>query len=169
MGSVMPGYLYQGARAMVLLHERHLTEFVEVWRTARAADLSLPETKDPDYESLEHLLRHVLGSARGYMKWMCGCLELGDPGIEEPPGVDRIAGKAGSYLGHILQRWRGPLARVEEERFVRPEYKSRWGVLYCIDAMLEHAVMHPIRHSFQLRSLAPGVTPRGVGLADNPF
>lgn len=34
-----------------------------------------------------------------------------------------------------------------------PEYPSRWKTLYCVDAMLEHAVMHPIRHAFQLEEL----------------
>jgi hypothetical protein len=32
-------------------------------------------------------------------------------------------------------------------------FPSRWNVHYCIDAMLEHAVMHPIRHTFQLQEL----------------
>ncbi len=153
MSSALPEYKYQGARATVILHERYMNEFLQVWRRARAADLALPETDDPDYQSLEHLLFHVLACARGYMRWMCECLELEDPRVDEPPGVDRVADEADSYLQHVLQQWRTPLAQVARERFGSPEYKSRWGILYCIDAMLEHAVMHPIRHSFQLRSL----------------
>ena len=58
-----------------------------------------------------------------------------------------------AHLAHVMERWRGPLARVAEERFHRPSYPSRWKVDYCIDAMLEHAVMHPIRHEFQLERL----------------
>ena len=39
------------------------------------------------------------------------------------------------------------------ELFMDKTYTSRWKVEYCIDAMLEHAVMHPIRHEFQLSNL----------------
>ena len=34
-----------------------------------------------------------------------------------------------------------------------PEYPSQWKTRYCIDSMLEHAVMHPVRHAFQLDEL----------------
>ena len=153
MPTEMPPYLYQGARAMVLLHEEHLAEFLVIWRRARAAGIKLPETSDPDYASLETILRHVLACARGYMTWMCEKLELDDPQIDPPPPPERVAEEADAYLKHIAERWRSPLCEVPEERFGVPEYRSRWDVLYCIDAMLEHAVMHPIRHGFQLRNL----------------
>ncbi len=153
MPVTMPPYKYQGARVLVLMHEEHLADCVRVWHEARAAGLALPQTTDPDYQSLETLMRHVLRSARGYMTWMCGMLELPDPGIEPAPEVERIAEEADGYVRHLSEKWRTPLATVPEERFNTPEYRSRWGVLYCVDAMLEHAVMHPIRHAYQLRHL----------------
>jgi hypothetical protein len=30
---------------------------------------------------------------------------------------------------------------------------SQWLTRFCIDSMLEHAVMHPIRHAFELDAL----------------
>jgi hypothetical protein len=45
---------------------------------------------------------------------------------------------------------------VTDEQLDKGIYPSRWGTEYCIDAMLEHAVMHPIRHEFQLRNLMGG-------------
>ena len=41
---------------------------------------------------------------------------------------------------------------MSPERFDE-EHLSRWKVTYCIDGMLEHAVMHPIRHRVQLEAL----------------
>lgn len=153
MPETMPPYRYQGARTLVLLHEEHLTDFIAVWRRAKAAGITLPKTSDPSYASLETLLLHVLRAARGYMTWICESLGLDDPKIDEAPPVERIAEEADAYARNILARWRTPLAVVAEERFEDTEYRSRWGVMYCIDAMLEHAVMHPIRHAFQLRRL----------------
>jgi uncharacterized damage-inducible protein DinB len=138
---------------MVLLHERYLTSLLHTWREAKSKNISLPATEDNDYQSLDLLLRHILRAARGYMTWMCEKLDLPDPEIDPVPGSDQMAENADTYLEYLLEKWRLPLVNVEEDMFYNAAYKSRWGVDYCIDAMLEHAVMHPIRHEFQLSNL----------------
>ena len=138
---------------MVLLHDAHLRRFLVVWNQAQAASVVLPKTADPAYASLETLLHHVLRAARGYMTWMCEVLELPDPEIRTPPEPAALAAEADSYMEHVLEKWRMPLRDVGDDRIYTPEYPSRWQTRYCIDAMLEHAVMHPIRHAFQLEEL----------------
>ena len=150
MATKLPEYRYGGARTMVLLHEEQLRLLLETWREAQAAKLALPASDDPSYASREVLLAHVLGCAAGYMRWMCEVLQLPDPRIDAAPPPERIEAEADRYLEHVLERWRSPLASVPEERFYEPEHLSRWKVKYCVDAMLEHAVMHAIRHRFQL-------------------
>jgi hypothetical protein len=149
----LTGYSYLGARSLVLLHEHHLREFLVTWKKAKAAGVALPPTDDPSYVSMAALLRHVLRAARGYMTWMCQVLELPAPEIQPTPEVDRIEAESDTYLEHVLDGWRTPLKEIPEQQFHEPTYPSRWKVQYCIDAMMEHAVMHPIRHSFQLREL----------------
>lgn len=148
----LDGYHYRGARALVILHDREMRRFVDTWRRADAAGVALPPTPNTHYSSRAHLLRHVLRSARGYMVWMTSHLGLPDPGIDEPPEVEVVAERADAYLEHLLERWRTPLMEVPEERFEVP-YTSYWGEPFTIDSMLEHAVMHPIRHRFQLEEL----------------
>jgi hypothetical protein len=146
-------YRYRGARALVLLHERELRAFLQVWRRTKARGVRLPVTADEDYESLETLLRHVLRAARGYMVWTCKQLDLPDPDIGVAPEPGRIEAEAEAYLEHLLDRWRLPLADVPEARFEPATYLSNWGTPYSVEAMLEHAVMHPVRHAFQLEEL----------------
>ena len=146
-------YKYNGARSLVILHDQHLRSCVRTWQAAKRLNIQLPVTDDKDYQSLETLLRHILRASRNYMVWMCDKLGLPDPSIENQPEPDSVEAKADEYLAHLLERWRAPLAEVEEDRFHSPTYTSRWGVDYFIDAMLEHAVMHPIRHEFQLKNL----------------
>ena len=153
-------YLYAGAQAMVQLHEQHLRSFVKTWRKAKELYIKLPETTDTDYESLELLLCHILRAARGYITWMCEKLKLPDPAIDPVPEAEKIESAADRYLEHLIERWKHPLAVVPKEKFEDQLYITRWGVDYCIDAMMEHAVMHPIRHEFQLKNLIemqPGV------------
>ncbi|NJL27776.1 MAG: hypothetical protein HC897_07700 [Thermoanaerobaculia bacterium] len=145
-------YAYGGVRTLVLLHERHLRSFLAVWKQAKAAGVALPATDDPSYASLETLLFHVCACARGYMAWSCRMLGLPDPEIRRPPEAATIETEVDVYLEHLIERWRSPLAGVEEVRLFEPEYEAPWESRYCIEAMLEHAVMHPIRHQFQLEN-----------------
>jgi hypothetical protein len=153
MTEELGNYKFRGARALVLLHDKHMRQCLEVWKEAKAANIKLPQTDDPSYASLEHLLYHILRAARGYMVWMCKQLELPDPEIRPTPEPESIEAEADNYLEHVLERWRLPLVNVPEEKFEPQTYASNWGTHYCIDAMLEHAVMHPIRHEFQLKEL----------------
>ena len=146
-------YRSRAVRAMVLLHEEHLRRFVHVWRLALASSIRLPPTDDPAYASLEALAQHVQSAAGGYMIWMCEVLTLPDPEIRSAPNASAIVGDADDYMEHVLERWRDPLREVPNEKLETPEYPSRWQTRYCIDSMLEHAVMHPIRHAFQLDEL----------------
>lgn len=146
-------YAWAGAQALVTMHDRSLREFLEVWRSADAADLDLPATDDSSYASRETLLVHVMACAAGYLTWICQNLELPDPGLDVHPRVEGFAARASEYLEEVLAAWDTSLRVVREDQSDQPTFVSRWGVPYSIDAMLEHAVMHPIRHSFQLREL----------------
>jgi hypothetical protein len=146
-------YRSRAVRAMVILHDQQLRRFVHTWRLALAASVCLPTAADPNYASLDALGRHVLAAAGGYMVWMCEMLKLPDPGIRSAPDVGAIVRDADDYLEHVLERWQTPLLEVPDERLETPEYPTRWQTHYSIDSMLEHAVMHPIRHAFQLEEL----------------
>ncbi len=146
-------YRYTGAGSLVLLHEQHLLSCINKWREAKRLNIRLPKTDDSDYKTLETLLRHILRSSRGYMTWICEKLKLPNPQIEKTPEVELIETELKLYVSHLLEKWRLPLVDIPENRFHSPTYSSRWEVDYCIDAMLEHAVMHPIRHEFQLHNL----------------
>ncbi len=151
--SVLPNYEYHGARTLVWLHEQQLRSFLKTWQAAKQAAVKLPITTDPAYVSLEALLVHVFKCARRYLVWMCEALHLPDPEIQPVPFAEDVAGAADGYCEHLVRQWRCPLAGVKEEVFCRTEKHSWWNVIYCVDAMLEHAVMHPWRHRFQLEEL----------------
>ena len=143
---------HRGARTLVVLHERELRAFLKTWYKAAAVQLPLPATDDPNYQTLTSLLRHVLRAARGYLIWTCDTLELPAPDIAAVPAEDSLAAQADAYLDTLLAAWDGPLRGPSERDFDR-EAAARWGPTYCVDGMLEHAVMHPIRHRFQLEEL----------------
>jgi hypothetical protein len=152
----LPEFRYTGARVLVVLHDEQMRRFLEIWRLAKRSGTRFPRSGKPDYVSYEALLRHVFRWARTYLHWICGQLGLSDPDVKSLPETDVIESEADSYLEVLLNAWKSPLHNVEKERFFKPEYLSPWGVNYSIEAMLEHAVMHPFRHRYQLEELLGG-------------
>ncbi|MBI4915131.1 MAG: hypothetical protein HY825_04730 [Acidobacteria bacterium] len=151
-------YRWRGARALVLIHEQSMREFLPVWREAVRWGVRLPTTDDPDYASFPTLLHHVFRASRGYMTWLCEKLELPDPRIEPAPPAEVVERDADRYLEHLLERWRTSLAGVDEAR-LQPIFKTRWGADISGESMLEHAVVHPLRHRFQLEELMERASP----------
>jgi hypothetical protein len=147
------GYKSRGVRALVLLHAEQMRRFFQTWQRARASSVILPSTDDPSYLSLDTLMHHVLSASRGYIIWICEMLQLPDPGMRPVPDAVAMSREAEPYMEHVLEYWGAPLQNVRDEQLEAPEFRSRWNTLYSIDAMLEHAVMHPIRHAFQLEEL----------------
>ena len=156
MNSPLPHYRSRAARALILLHERELRRFIRVWREARDGGLGLtggiplPESDDPDYASPDLILTHVLATARAALYWLTGNLGLPDPEVDRVPEDIRNEEILDLYVEHLVSCWASPLAGKSDDELY--EYLTPIKPCYA-SAMLEHAVMHPMRHSFQLEEL----------------
>lgn len=146
-------YKYRGAEVLVTLHDEQMRRFLDTWRKAKHTGVQLPAVDDPDYSSLESLLGHVLRWARTYICWICEHLDLPDPGIPPLPDGGVTDANVDPYVTRLLDGWKIPLRDVEGRRIFRSEFVAPWGTRHSIEAMLEHAVMHPLRHRFQLEEL----------------
>lgn len=145
------GFRDRGIRALVLLHEREMRTCLAAWRRALAWGVVLPATGRHDV-SPQASFRHVVSAAGGYLHWLAEHLELGEAGLDAVPDVAEIEEHADAYVEHLLERWRALLRDVPRER-LRETYPTRWGVELVVETMLEHAVVHPMRHTLQLEGL----------------
>jgi hypothetical protein len=148
----LQSFRHRGARALLLLHERSLREFVALWKKANAAGASLPASQNPAYASRQALLQHGLKAPRNMLVWVCEKLGLPDPAVEEAPSPETVEKEADRYVEHLLSRWRAPLVDVDPARF-KESFETRWGSASTIEGMLEHVVLHAQKHSFQLEEL----------------
>ncbi|MEW5983134.1 MAG: hypothetical protein AB1806_12310 [Acidobacteriota bacterium] len=146
-------WAYRGVRAAVILHERELRRFLDTWKVAKARRTSLAGTLYEPGKTLEDILVHVLHWARDYIVWSCEKLQLPDPGCAPIPAVSDVEREADDYVEHLLGCWKQPFRSLPEDAFYEPQYRTRWGNYYPVEALLEHAVVHPMRHRLQLEDL----------------
>ena len=53
----------------------------------------------------------------------------------------------------LLAAGRAALATADPRSMEAESWTAPWGAPFTADAMLEHAVLHPMRHAFQLEEL----------------
>ena len=140
-------------RNCVELHEVELRRFHEVWERFCASGKPLPATDDPSYASAEHLGGHVFRAARGYLTWVGEFVDRPVTDVDAETDPVSIARKGRAFVDEVLAAWRRHLARLEDREMTAATRKSRWGQDYTIEQMLEHAVVHPMRHRIQLERL----------------
>ncbi len=140
-------------RSCVELHEIELRRFYDAWDAFQASGAALPRTDDPSYASPEHLLGHVLRSARNYLTWIGQCVQRPVHDVDSDDDRVSIARKGRAFLTDVLAAWPRHLKALEDAELAPATYKSRWGEDYNIEQMLEHAVVHPMRHRIQLERL----------------
>jgi len=149
----MTDFMSRAVRSMVELHDAELRSFIATWKRFKASGKPMPEALgDPDYESAERLVTHVQGSARGYLTWIREV--LGQPielQVIRDPAI--VVPQLDGYMEETLEAWRRHLAGLTNEQLGPDQHKSRWGELFTVDQMLEHAVIHPMRHRIQLERL----------------
>ena len=153
----MEDFRSRAVRSLAELHEHELRTFVLTWRRFVASGKPMPEARgDADYESSERLVAHVQGSARSYLLWIWEVLERPIEGLPLIRDASVIVPRLDAFMAETLDGWRRHLAPLEDKQLTPKQYLSRWGEPHTIEQMLEHAVVHPMRHRIQLeRILAP--------------
>ena len=150
----MDEFKSRAVQSLVELHDKELRAFVATWRRLVASGKPMPEAHgDPDYESPERLVAHVQGAARSYLLWIRLQLEkpVEDLPLTRDPAV--IVPRLDVFTEETLDGWRRHLAPLDDEQLAPRQYLSRWGEPHTIEQMLEHAVVHPMRHRIQLERI----------------
>jgi len=144
----------RGVRALVMMQMDEMRRLFVVWKKAKKIGVKLPITKDPAYQSIDTLMRHPLRSCCGYLTWLCEVLGRPEPNIPDPPDAENVLKSGAAYLDVLDRAWHRHMAWMPNRTLDSFDvHTARWGQPMTIEAMFEHAVVHPMRHRFQLAEL----------------
>ncbi len=109
-------------------------------------------TKDEDCRSIQTITRHVVGSGYTYANYILSVYseewnEYTDSIANPKIGIMEIE-KMLRYTDRALaDKYDKPMQEIESW-----EFNTRWGVHYDIEQLLEHAIVHILRHRRQIEN-----------------
>lgn len=139
---------------LVELHEREMQSFLVLWDRFVASGLPVPEAHgDESYENHDRLLAHVMMAARGYLTRIGEWVQRPVTDLDNSQDPYDIAKRAPAFADMVLAGYRRHLAAITTEELEPQLHKTRWGDLMSVENLLEHAVVHPMRHRIQLERM----------------
>ncbi len=113
------------------------------------------KTKDPDCRSIKTICQHMIGAANYYVELM---KKGEDPSYKIQDDFPRIVARKDFEMGlgevldrqiqHLEGRW-----QMSDEDIEKIVIKTGWGNVLDPESLLEHAVMHIMRHHRQILQL----------------
>jgi len=114
-----------------------------------------PDTKDPDCVSVQTITNHVVRAGFGYANYIRR--QFNDPQTERKEDYELTdTGKAIREIDNMLNytietlnnKWDMPF-----EEITKNVIETRWEQKYDFDQLLEHAIVHILRHRRQIERL----------------
>lgn len=133
-------------------YEKALFELKSVLQKVSAEDYTrVVEGEDEHCRSIQTIMNHVVRAGYGYSKYIRDTLSKDATPIEDKqiPQTKIVAeiDKMFAYTAAIFEGERS----ITDEEMHEIFFKTRWGVNYNIDQLLEHAIVHVLRHRRQIQ------------------
>lgn len=110
------------------------------------------QTDDPDCRSIQTILTHVIRSGYGYAivirKWLGEDLEYRQSQILD--SVEEYQKAITDMFQYNVKLFDDYPNIVLEEMDNEKKIKVRWGQLYDVEQLMEHAIVHILRHRRQI-------------------
>ena len=141
IGALMDEYERAGAEL------RRLVERIPLDEAARIVD---PHTGDDDCRSVQTIMSHVVGAGYGYADYLRQVFSI--PSARPPRSLlspSESLEQLGAMLSYTAQTLEGRWEMSAEE-MAGAVIDSGWGVRYDAEQLLEHAIVHVLRHRRQI-------------------
>ena len=108
------------------------------------------QTKDADCRSVQTIMSHVVRAGYGYANYIREQFSIASTSppnnlLSRQEALEQL-GEALRYTAQTLEgKW-----EMSDEEISGTVIKSRWGVEYNVEGLLEHAIVHILRHRRQV-------------------
>jgi uncharacterized damage-inducible protein DinB len=126
---------------------RRLVELIPEEDVVRVVD---PQTEDDACRSVQTIMSHVVGAGYGYADYLRGVFAI--PSTRPPKRLlshQESLEQLDTMLGYTAQTLEGRWEMTDEE-ITGAVICSGWGVTYDVEQLLEHAIVHVLRHRRQI-------------------
>lgn len=141
IGALMDEYERAAREFQALIREIGEDEFAQI------ADA---KTTDEDCRSIQTVSRHVVMAGYSYANYIRGQFSLA---AEAVPRAEishaELSGAIDKMLAYTIETLDGKWEMSDEE-MGKIVINSRWGVTYDLEQLLEHAIVHILRHRRQV-------------------
>ena len=145
IGAIMDEYERAGSELKNLIARISESDFVKIVDT---------ETKDEDCRSVQTIISHVTNSGFGYANYIRDYFSIPKNSPErkllsQNEFLSRFD-KMLAYTSETLEgKWEFPDEEIQKVKMI-----VRWGPQYDLEQLLEHAVVHILRHRRQIEKFA---------------
>jgi len=146
---------YGGAlRAILDEYARAIRDYEQVLRALPAERYDARTTlSDEEFATVRDILKHTIGAAHNYVNYLADALDGTDRGYQKREFPQANASEAIPSLWEAFGRMVDVLERIKDwtdEKQEQVKFVTRWKQTYDIEQMLEHAIVHILRHRRQL-------------------
>lgn len=108
------------------------------------------KTPDPDCRSILSVMAHVVSSGYTYINYINGKsgIPWNDPDLSIGSADESI--KALNEMLDYTESSLGKILHLSDDELEDWSFETRWGVTYDIEQLLEHAIVHVLRHRRQI-------------------
>jgi uncharacterized damage-inducible protein DinB len=110
-----------------------------------------PQTRDENCRSIQTIVSHVVSAGYGYANYLRQAFSIEvQPYQKRQLRADEISARANEMLQYTVEtlqeRW-----TMSDDDMQQLIINSHWGTRYDIEQMLEHAIVHVLRHRRQIQ------------------
>lgn len=141
VGALMDEYERASAELKTILNKISLEDFVKI------VD---PDTKDEDCRSVQTIMNHVVRAGYGYSNYLRKEFGINsDNPVYQINDADEAISHFERMLEYTVQTLEGKWEMPEEE-ITNIKIVTRWGTTLHMETLLEHAIVHILRHRRQI-------------------
>jgi uncharacterized damage-inducible protein DinB len=139
--------------AMMDEYERAAFELREIVQKVSEEDFTRvadAETEDRDCRSIQTVMSHVIRAGYGYANYIREQFSINVEPFEPKQIAHReVGGEIDKMLDYTVQTLNGKW-EISDDDICAVKINSRWGEIYNLEQMLEHAIVHVLRHRRQI-------------------